>query len=188
MGKDKRISRKQAQMRLTQAWNNMIEDCFGLPEKEAKRVMQMMILKPGRRKKIDPKAGQKILSSGLALTLTEQANRHFAKTKIRTEKKLARTLAGIENIREKFPAEVRKALKAVSTMLPRRGGPGRAPKLNSKEASKACDHIAMFIRQKHTLKEALQLMAKSSPALLGKKVGARTLQKAWDRRDQHGGN
>jgi len=90
----------------------------------------------------------------------------------------------IKRLRDVLPTAFRKGMKEIARELPRRGGPGRQPKLNGPEASKACDHIAMFIRQKHTLKQALQMMAESSQAFLGKKVSARTLQKAWDRRDK----
>jgi hypothetical protein len=74
-------------------------------------------------------------------------------------------------------------MKMVSGMLPRKGGPGRQPKLSAAEASRACDHIATFIRQKNSLKAALQKTSNASLSLFGKKVSARTLQKAWDNRD-----
>jgi len=50
-----------------------------------------------------------------------------------------------------------------------------------------CDHIALLIRQKHTLKLALQKVSELSPSILhGKKASPRKLQKAWDRRDEFG--
>jgi type II secretory pathway component PulF len=69
--------------------------------------------------------------------------------------------------------------------LPRRGGPGRQPKLNATQSSQVCDQIALFLRQGHTLKQALQKVAELSITLFGKKVGARTLQKAWDKRREY---
>jgi hypothetical protein len=81
----------------------------------------------------------------------------------------------------------RKAFKMMAATLPRAGGPGRQPKLNPQEASKVCDQIGMFIRQGYKLKEALLKTADLCPTMLGKKVGSRTLQKAWDSRKKHTG-
>ena len=84
-----------------------------------------------------------------------------------------------------MPTAIRKAFKEVGHALPRRGGPGRQAKLNAKQAAQVCDQIALFVRQGQTLKEALQKVAELTPTLLGKKVGARTLQKAWDKRREY---
>ena len=63
--------------------------------------------------------------------------------------------------------------------LPRRGGPGRQRKLTPTEAARACDHIGTFMRQGSSVTVALRKAAEASETLIGKKVSARTLQKAW---------
>jgi len=185
MSKGKRLTRAVIEKRLTQAWQKALEDCYGLSPTQARQLVKGMAVRGIRRAAAEDRSSvaQK-LNAGIAMALADVGRYFIKRSKIRTEKQLAKALEEIKQAREKMPTATRKAMKIVSTMLPRTGGPGRQPKLNSREASKACDHIAMFIRQKHTLKQALQRMAESSESILGKKVSARTLQKAWDKRDQ----
>lgn len=179
---EKRLTKAEIKKRLLEEWENTMRDGFGLSSAEANRLVKSMTGK--RTDQANNPPGALHLNAGMALFVGNTIRNRIYGTKIKTEKQLEAALQEIREVREKMPTVVRRALKAVSNMLPRRGGPGRQPKLNRNEASKACDHIAMFIRQKHTLKEALQMMSDSSPSILGKKVGARTLQKAWDRRDK----
>jgi hypothetical protein len=60
----------------------------------------------------------------------------------------------MRQISEAMPTTTRKTMKMFLSKLPRKGGPGRQPKLDSKQASLACDQIAVFISQKHPVKEA----------------------------------
>ena len=131
----------------------------------------------------DHNATVKLIQAGMAFALGTLGRNHLKTINIKTEEQLDKALVQLREAKEQIPTATRKALRAFSKALRRRGGPGRQPKLNSKEASKACDHIGIFIRQKHSLKESLRMMADSSQTILGKKVGARTLQKAWDKRD-----
>ena len=183
MNKGKRLTRAVIEKRLTQAWQKALEDCYGLSPTQARQLVKGT--RPAALE--DRSTVAKKLNAAIAMALADVGRYFINRSKIRTEQQLAKALEEIKQAREKMPTATRKAMKIVSTMLPRRGGPGRQPKLNPREASKACDHIAMFIRQKHTLKQALQLMAESSQSILGKKVSARTLQKAWDKRDQLAG-
>jgi|HubBroStandDraft_6_1064221.scaffolds.fasta_scaffold257464_1 hypothetical protein len=160
-------------------------DCFGISPTDAERLIKAGMA--GRLKipaRNDSAAAAQIFDAGIAHAFTQVVDYQIRKTRIRTEDELAAAFQRMEEVREQMPTATRKALKEFSKMLPRRGGPGRQPKLNRSEASKACDHIAMFMRHGNTLKEALVRMAESSPTLVGKKVGARTLQKAWDNRDK----
>lgn len=185
MTSNKRLARALVEKRLTLAWHKTIEQSFGLNPKQAKQLVRGMLI--GDLSDVGPQddsAGGKVLSPFIAMILGDFGKHYLKNHKIRTEDQLAKALEEIKVRGEQMPTMTRKALKAVSNMLPRRGGPGRQPKLNPREAAKACDHIAMFIRQKHSLKEALKLMSDSSTSILGKPVGTRTLQKAWDKRDQ----
>jgi hypothetical protein len=185
MNKGKQLSRAVIEKRLSQAWQETVEYCFSLSPTQAKQLVRGLFMKPEKKVGLkDRNDGARIFNAGLAMAMGDMGRYYIRRTKIRTEEQLAKALIELQQVREKMPAATRKAMKALSSMLPRRGGPGRQPKLNSGEASRACDHIAMFIRQKHSLKQALQMMAESSPSILGKKVGARTLQKAWDKRDR----
>lgn len=113
--------------------------------------------------------------------------RDFGKTlvsaaKIDSDQQLQDVIRQIKGVREEIPTVIRKAMKQVTASLPRRGGPGRQPKLRPHEADQMCDQLAMFIRQNNNLKQALQKLSNLTPQLLGKKVSPRTLQKAWDKR------
>jgi hypothetical protein len=158
-------------------------DSFGISPLEAER-----LVKTGLAGKLkisasnDSAAVAKILDAGIAYAFTQVIEFQMKKTKIRTQDDLTSAIQRMEEVSEKMPSATRKALKELSKMLPRRGGPGRQPKLNRSEASKACDHISTFIRQGQPLKHALVMLAEKSSPLLGKKVGARTLQKFWDNR------
>jgi len=144
-----------------------------------------MLMKRRHKAKLDERdALAHNLQAGLAVALGNIGEHYIRKGKIKNERQLARAIEELKEAKERMPSAVRKAMKTLAGMLPRRGGPGRQPKLNPKEAGKACDQIALFIRQRHTLKEALSMLAELSPSLLGTKVGARTLQKAWNARGQ----
>lgn len=114
---------------------------------------------------------------------------NFGKTlgslaKIETEEQLRDFVQYIREQREGFPTVMRKAMKQITAALPRRGGPGRQPKLTPSEASQMCDQIALYIRQNNNLKQALQKTAELTVQVLHKKVSPRTLQKAWNKRGQ----
>lgn len=117
-------------------------------------------------------------------TFLQDFGRTFASAaSIQNEKQMQAALTAIKEVGYQLPPILRKAMKQVASSLPRRGGPGRQPKLNPREAVLVCDQIATFIRRKNTLKQALQKVSESAPQLLGKKVSPRTLQKAWDKRE-----
>lgn len=105
---------------------------------------------------------------------------------IKTEDELANEIAQIRRIgNEQVPTIARKWVKEWILTLPRRGGPGRTRLLSPAEATFVCDHIGKLTRRKLTVRAALQQLSAESQQLLGKKVGMRTLQKAWDERDKH---
>lgn len=105
---------------------------------------------------------------------------------VKTRQQLDIVLLHMREAGDKLPSILRKASKQMVLGLRRNGGPGRKPKLSPREAVLMCDQIAAFIRTKCSLKQALQMASELSPSLLdGKRVSPRTLQKAWDKRDQY---
>jgi hypothetical protein len=174
MRKSDRPTKKEFEKRLAQKWREALESCLGPAPTQLTHLL----------KDADRKTTDQNLKAGMAFALRILGTDHLKKKNIKTEEQFAKACEELRVWKEKMPTAIRKATRDLAKALPRRGGPGRQPILNSDEAAKACDHIAMFIRQNHTLKEALQKMAQSSESLLGKKVGARTLQKFWDKRDQ----
>ena len=103
---------------------------------------------------------------------------------IKTREDLDKVLRTIEEATEKVPTMIRAALKMFQSGLPRAGGPGRKPKLDSQESVIICMEILSFIAQGRTVTEAIDKTSEKCPALLGKMVSPRTLRKAWNKRDE----
>ena len=179
MNKSRRLTRAEIERRLNEA----LEEVF-VKNNLASGASQLRQFFRDN-KKVAPEVA---VVNGMKITarmLIDNYGRTATKvTDIKDEEQLETAIRAIKSLNETLPTAMRKATKAFATALPRRGGPGRQPKLNAKEASLMCDQIAMFIRQGLSLKEALNKTAALTPTLLGKKVGARTLQKAWDKRDE----
>jgi hypothetical protein len=190
VGRPKRLTKSAAKKRLVQEWQQTLETCFGLTPGQINRLADGNFLRDVKDTGdlTDRNANEHNLKIGLAFALGKIAKIQTSQADITTEQQLEAALRQIGEVKEKMPTAIRKALKDLTKGLPRRGGPGRQPKLNAKEASQMCDQIALFIRRKHNLKEALRLASELSPSILtGKKVSPRTLQKAWDRRGEFEG-
>jgi hypothetical protein len=176
----KRLTKKEVAVRVDAAYRDLLEGTgFKFDPDEMNRVLNSSNVSPHKRV-------AKGLSLGMALGVLSWGR--TASREIRTEAQLDKVLLKLREAKEQLPTLARKAAKEVLSKLPRRGGPGRTPKLNARESSMVCDQIGVFIRQKNTLKESLAKTAELTLTLLGKKVSARTLQKAWDKRDQFIGN
>jgi len=175
--KRQQFNRRDAAEKLEQAWRDVLSENGLIPSQaEVRKALTEVHLSPkapiGRGLTIGMSLGLGGLGKAIA-------------RKVKTEAQLQNALACIREAGEKMPTAIRKATKELGHALPRRGGPGRQPKLNAMQAAQVCDQIALFVRQGHTLKDALEKVAGLTPTLLGKKVGARTLQKAWDRRREY---
>jgi hypothetical protein len=103
---------------------------------------------------------------------------------IRTQEELDRFVEGLEATVEPAPTIVRNTMDKIRSKVPRRGGTGREPKLDYREATMVCREILKLVGKKYTAKEAIAEVSRMCPELLGKAVGTRTLQKAWDKRDE----
>jgi hypothetical protein len=180
MTKAKRLTRAEIERRLERAWQEMlVENGLVVDLAEAKKLgMEVSKLAP----EVIYRRG---ITLGVALGMQETGKGIAKQYKVKNEEQLQRALAKIKQMGNEMPTLIRKATRMIISNLPRRGGPGRQPKLNAKEASQVIDQILVFIRQKHSVKKALQEVAELTPNLLGKKVSPRTLQKAWDKRDEH---
>ncbi len=181
--KSRKLTKKEIGQRLEQEWKSMLnENGLSVPPDAIDAIKKAF-------KARDPRP-EVLVESGLKVTLStllEDRGKTIAAThRIETEEELQRALKGIKEIGEDLPSVLRKAMKDFKAVLPRRGGPGRRPKLRPKEAAQMCDQIAVHIRQQLTLKKALVKASELTPQLLGKKVSPRTLQKAWDRRGELG--
>jgi len=175
MEKKARLTKAEIARRLDEAWREVLKET-GLPSSpaEMRKVLKEVNVSPELPLARGLTLGIALGLGGLGKTLAR---------KVKTEEQLEKALQETKEVGEKMPTAIRRAIKEVASSLPRRGGPGRRPKLSPKEASVMCDQIALFIRQKYGLKEALKKAADLSPSILGgKKVSARTLQKAWGRR------
>jgi hypothetical protein len=171
------FNRRAAAKKLEEAWRDVLKK-NGLAQNpaEVRQVLSDVRLSPKTPLARGLNIGMSVGLGGLGRAMAQ---------KVKSERQLENALALIREAGEKMPTAIRKALKELGHALPRRGGPGRQPKLNTMQAGHVCDQIALLLRQGHKLKSALQKVAELTPTLLGKKVGARTLQKAWDRRGEY---
>jgi hypothetical protein len=104
---------------------------------------------------------------------------------IRTQQDLDGLVQEIDTRAEQAPTMVRNELDRIRAKLPRRGGPGREPKLDSQQSTIVCkETLKLMGKKKFGITEALAEVSKMCPALLGKSVSPRTLRDAWDRRDE----
>ena len=170
----KKLSQREISKTLDREWEDTIRVCFGVTPSEARKIFSLY--------DSDTETPVRGVTLGMVFAFGGYGKHLVKKYKIRTQQDLQKAVEQIRNVRHKMPSATRKAFKIIASKLPRAGGPGRQPKLNRQEASKVCDQIGVFIRQGCQLKEALLQTADLCPTMLGKKVGSRTLQKAWDRR------
>lgn len=172
----KTLSRAEIEQTLNREWSAILEESRLNPDPDALR-------KLSKTKGLQPEV---YVAGGLTITigalLQNFGKKVASNPKIKSEEDLQRVVRAMREVRNELPTQIRKAVKQVTTSLPRRGGPGRQPKLLPNEASQMCDQIATFLRHKHTLKQALQKVSDLTPQLLGKRVSPRTLQKGWDKR------
>jgi hypothetical protein len=180
MSKEEAVTKEEIEERINQAVQKLFERLgFGTKPSDVKELLAQNSQLPPEKQ--IPKG----IELGLQLGFGSFAN--TVNTGIRTRDDLEKVLHIIGEAAEQAPTLARGALTQTLKNLPRRGGPGRIPKLDPKESAKVCDQIGLFIRQKCTLKEALAKTSALCPTLLGKRVGSRTLQKAWDKRDEFTG-
>jgi len=186
VAKPRRLTQAVILKRLDETWDEVLASCFGLTQAEAKRHVRQSLTSSDDSDSDSVQGQSRLLMAALDLALGKNGRDAFRKQarSIKTEEDLARAIQRIRDSAEVIPSATRKAMKMISAMMPRRGGPGRQPKLGANDAGRACDQIALFVRQGNAVKVALQKTADLSPTLLGKKVSARTLQKAWKNRDK----
>jgi hypothetical protein len=177
MKKPPKMNRAEIVRRVDEEWSQMLERSgLGWSRVAAKKMLRAMDLPPETIVAYGVTWGAALGLSSLGDEIAHE---------VKSQEQLEEVLQGMRERGEEMPTLFRKAVKDVVRALPRRGGPGRQPKLSPKEASLMCDQISLFIRQKMKLKQALQKASELSPSLLGgKKVSPRTLQKAWDSRDK----
>ena len=181
--KAKRLTRTVVERRLLEAYVELFDELFRMTEATAAQIVNAMFAVPQ-----DGEVGDSDSTKGAIATVRLMFGRRGRvalkkdAANIKTEAELEKRIAEIHNASYELPSGVRKVLKGFAAQLPRRGGPGRTPKLNAAEEQKACDQIALAIRRGAGVKQALKETAEKIAALLGKRVSARTLQKAWNRR------
>jgi hypothetical protein len=124
----------------------------------------------------------KLMEMAFRFAFGSFANKY--KTGIRTREDLAKVLHTIGEASEQAPTMARATLKQLQRNLPRRGGPGRIPKLNPEESARVCDEIARYIRQGLKVKEAIAKASNKCPELIGKTVSPRTLETTWSKRKE----
>jgi hypothetical protein len=182
--KTRRLTRAEVRKQVNEAWDETLTRGFGFTPVEARQTLRDLVA-PGRAADVSKDKGlAEQLAAGISVLFGMSGRQKFEERtrKVKTQAELERLVQEMREMSERLPTVTRAALQSLSKILPRRGGPGRRPKLTAKEANEACNHIAVFIRSGLNVKQALQKCADLSLQVLGKKVGSRTLQKAWNNR------
>lgn len=104
---------------------------------------------------------------------------------IRTKDELDQMVQNISAGAEQTSTIAREQLDLIREKLPRRGGPGRKPKLNNQQAKILCEEVLKLVGKKYTVGDALQGISDNSLALVGVHVGKRTLQTMWGKRKEY---
>jgi hypothetical protein len=125
---------------------------------------------------------QQMMAKAMGLQIALQAGRDQLLSEVRTKQDLDNALRAIDEAAEQSPTIARKVMDQIRAELPRRGGPGREPKLNPEESAKVCDEIARYVREGDRVKQAIAKTSAKCLELIGKAVGTRTLEKAWSKR------
>jgi len=168
------------------AYGIALDDAMGIKEAEASKIVRAMT---GAKDDTSSGSADDEFTKGILAVVRvlfgRIGRRFLAKQaeQIRTEEDLNKRINDIRRETYTFPSDFRKAMKTFMEQLPRRGGPGRKPKLSPQEEAVACDQVTVFVRNGMGIKAALKRTADNSPTLLGKPVGMRTLQKVWQRRN-----
>jgi len=182
----KPLSQRLVRQRLLATYEAALDDAMGLKEVEASKIVRAMAGTKDDRsfESVDDEFTKGVLA--VVRVLFGRIGRRFLAKQaeqIKTEEDLNRRINDIRRDTYTLPSDFRKILKKFMEQLPRRGGPGRKPKLSPQEEAVACDQVLVFVRNGMGIKAALKRTADNSPTLLGKPVGMRTLQKVWQRRN-----
>jgi hypothetical protein len=131
---------------------------------------------------LSPEQEQK-LAMAKGLQLAFQASEEFLPN-IRTREDLDKMMQLVGASIEKAPTVARTTINQIRAQIPRRGGPGRIPKLDFQESTVVCREILKLVGRKFNSKDACAEVSKMCPDLLQKTVSPRTLQKIWAKRDE----
>ena len=168
-----------------------------LPDEEKRRQLDEAFRNFAVQLGVDPDLLDSNIRFGPSSELSPEQQHELAKAKglqivlesvlsgIRTEVDLQQALQTILARTERASTVAREAMDQIRADLPRRGGPGRGPKLDRRESTIVCKEILKLVGvRKYRLKDALSEVSKMCPEILHKTVSPRTLQKAWDKRDE----
>jgi hypothetical protein len=166
---------------------------------EKRLVLEAAKRKLAARLGVDPDLLGRKISFGLDSVFSPEQELELAKAKglqigldsmdellprIRTREDLDRVAQMFGVAEHQAPSKARIVIDHIKRKLPRRGGPGRTPKLDTQESIIVCKEILKQIGKGNTLTKALKEVSKMCPDILQKKVSPRTLSKVWNRRKE----
>ncbi len=182
--KDERVTQRVVEKRLLAAWDEVLSEAFAMSQVDFQSLMKGMF-----DPNVKVRGGTTDEDSRDVVVVVRTAIRNAAivalkreARDIHTERELSRKIEEVRQRSEGLPTAIRATLRQFAASLPRRGGPGRTPKLTPEQEKNARQHILDFIGQGCGMKAAIGRTAAASPALLGTKVGVRTLETIWARR------
>jgi hypothetical protein len=126
-----------------------------------------------------------LMEAGILLGI----KKHLFRETEPSKEELASILSKIENkLRYKFRSTFADSFAQIKKRLPRRPGGGRKKVLaTEQEKNEACDAVSELVRKKVPFKTAFARVALRFTARLGHNVSARSVQRAWQGRDEEKG-
>jgi len=168
-------------------------------DKEKRSAINAVLRKLTARLGVDPDLLGTKISFGISGGMSPEREHELAKAKglqlafqsieeflpnIRTRNDLDEIVQAFSKSIEQAPTIARTTIDQIKAQIPRRGGPGRIPKLDPRESTVVCEEILKLVGRKYKVKDACVEVSKMCPDLLQKTVGPRTLQNIWLKRDQ----
>jgi|ERR1700733_9940744 hypothetical protein len=169
-------------------------------DEEKRSVLTAALRKLAARLGVEPSLLDAKISFGISGELSPEREHELAKAKglqmafqsfeemlpkIRTRKDLDDMVQACGDVIEQAPTIARTTIDQIKAQIPRRGGPGRVPKLDPQESTVVCRQILKLIGRKVSSKDAIAEVSRMCPDLLQKTVSPRTLEKIWAKRDQY---
>src|SRR5271169_6763009 len=176
--KSKMVTREEVKKRITETIREVISSLFGISNEAAKKGLRAALGDAMQDKDSLFRASlvyqlNKLTESGLK-----------GRGRRGSEQELQVVLAQIKAAAPEMASALRRGLKDLQTQLPRQGGPGREEILSATEKREACEQIGSLHKMGKVKRwpDIFETVAVAFGAK-GKKVSARTIKRAWERRE-----
>jgi hypothetical protein len=176
--KSKKLTKEEVKKRVRETLAEVLASLFGMSEKVATEKLRSHF-----KETLDESSLlQAIFVHSLNKSMESAIKR--SKGKRCTEEELEVVLSQIRASAPALASALRKSLKETQRQLPRHGGPGRDQILTATDKLEACDQISSLLKlgKIKRMPGIFEEVAKTITATKNKRVSARTVKRAWEKR------